>query len=276
MGTIEHMFASAGRSELGFLRIALIGAFILAIPVALITTNIRVAISEQAVYDHSVRKYDAARVSGIPESELIRANGIIRDYLTNPDAGPLAIQVVNDRGETETLFTARETVHMADVHSLVQLMFTVQVGAVALALALAVVMIALWPARALAAAMLYGSAVTFAVLGAAGLLAAIGFDAAWSQFHGLAFTNDFWELDPDTDHLIQMYPEAFWQEVTLGIGGFIAVQAFAIAAISATYLFLTRDRGNVIEARPRTEQPDRDGHPRRPRLAPPNPRHYVQ
>lgn len=270
------MFASAGKSELGFLRIVLIGTFILAVPIALITTNIRVAISEQAVYDHSVRKYAAAAVSGIPEPELIRANGIIRDYLVDPDARPLAIQVTNDRGESATLFSATETVHMADVRSLVQTMLTVQVIAVALALTLAVVMIVLWPARALAAALLYSSLVTFAVLGASGLLAATGFDAAWSQFHVIAFANDFWELDPDTDHLIQMYPEAFWQEVAVTIGGFIAVQAFAIAALSATYLVLTRNRGNVIEARPRAELPDRDGHPRRPRIAPPNPRHYVQ
>jgi uncharacterized membrane protein len=113
------------------------------------------------------------------------------------------------------------------------------------------------------------------VLGAVGGLAMMGFDAAWSQFHGIAFTNDFWELNPRTDHLIQMYPEDFWFEATMAIGLMIALQAFAIGALSAAYLLLTRQKGGMIEARPRRELPLGEG-PRHPRLAPPNPRHYVQ
>lgn len=274
MALVGQMFERVAKSELGPLRMLLIGVFVLAIPVALITTTIRVVISEQGVYDHSVRKYDAEGASGIPESELIRANGIIRDYLVEPDAGPLSIPVTNNRSETGPLFSAKETIHMADVRSLVQAMFKVQVIAVALVLTLAVVMLALWPTRALAAAMLWGSLLTFAVLGMAGILAVTGFDAAWTQFHVLAFSNDLWELNPRTDHLIQMYPEAFWQEAVIAIAAFIAVEAFAIAAISAAYLVLSRQKGDTIEARPRPELPRGDG-PRHPRIAPPNPRHYV-
>lgn len=253
----------------------LIGAFILLIPVALVTTTIRVAVSEPAVYDYGVRNYGAERASGIPESELLQANQQISHYLVDPGAGPLAPRVTNNAGEVQSLFNAKETAHMADVRSLVQVMFKVQILAVAMALALAVVMVALWPVRALAAAALYGSLLTLAVLGLTGIAAMTGFDAAWSQFHGIAFTNDLWELNPRTDHLIQMYPEAFWQDAVTAIGGFIALQALSLGIISGMYLLLTRPNAKLAPPEPRL-LPDRDEHPRHARLSPPNPRHYVR
>ena len=269
------MFVRTARQEIGLLRTILIGAFIVAIPLALVTTTIRVFISEQAVYDYGVENYGAEQASGIPESQLIQANAQIRNYLVDEDAGPLAPKVTNNAGETVTLFNAKETAHMADVRSLVQAMFKVQVIAVALVLTLAVVMIVLWPIRALAAAALYGSLLTIGLLLFVGMFAMTGFDAAWSQFHGLAFSNDLWELSPRTDHLIQMYPEVFWQDTVTAIGGLVALQAILTGILSGLYLLGSRQSGDVIEPPAPRELPERSGHPRRQRLAPPNPRNYV-
>jgi integral membrane protein (TIGR01906 family) len=275
------MFAKVERDQ-GLLRVILVGLFIVALPIALITTTIRVAISEQAIYDYSVRHYDAERVSGISESELIRANGEIRDYLVKSDPGPLAPKVTNSDGQDERLFNAKETIHMADVRDLVQLMFTAQLLAVAASLALAALIVSFWSARVLAVGLLYGASLVGVVLGVGGALAMTGFDAAWSEFHVIAFTNDLWQLDPDTDHLIQMFPERFWQQVTLWIGGAIILQALVIAVLSAAYLLLTRERverpvheaREAVAAENRPELPGRAGHA--PRLAPPNPRHYIR
>ncbi len=263
------------RSELGLLRMVIVGVFILALPIALITTTARVAVSERAVYDYAVQDYGAQQTSGIPMSELLRANGEVRDYLVQPDAGPLSIQVTNDAGKTGSLFNAEETVHMADVRSLVQLLFKIQLFSAALVLALAAAIIVLWPTRVLAAAALWGGVLMIAVLGFAGALALTGFDSAWTQVHYLVFPNESWQLNPLTDHLIQMFPEQFWQDASISLGGLLMAQAVGISVLSATYLFVTRPDASVIEARVREPQPERDGHPRHPRLAPPNPRHYV-
>jgi len=270
------MFDEKPRPERGLLRTIVIGIFVLALPIALIITTLRVVISEQAVYDYAVRNYGAERASGIPESELISANGEIRNYLANPDTPPLAPQVTDNSGKTISLFSAKEISHMADVRSLVQLMFKVQMVTMALVLTLAVVMIMLWPTRVLAAATLWGGLVMTTVLAMVGALAMTGFDSAWSQFHQLAFTNDLWQLNPMTDHLIQMYPEAYWQDISMSIGGFLLVQALGLTALSTTYLVLTRNTADVIEARERPALPERDGYPRRPQLGPPNPRHYIR
>jgi integral membrane protein (TIGR01906 family) len=261
-------------AALGLFRALIIALFILAVPVALVTTNIRIAISEKAVYDYAVRNYGAEKASGISEAELIRANGEIRDYLVNQPDGALSPTVTNLDGDEEVLFDVRETAHMADVRDLVGTLFAVQVLAVALVISLAVLMLVLWPPRALAAAAFYGSVLTAIILGLASLLALAGFDSAWSQFHVVAFTNDFWELNPATDHLIQMYPEAFWFDVTMLIGIATLAQAVAISALSAVYLVATAPPPPEPRALP-DPRPDlpRPEHLRN-RIAPPDPRHY--
>ncbi len=234
------MFERKSENGLGLIQIFIIGAFIVLVPVVLITTTIRVAISEQSIYDYSVKRYDAHLVSGIPEEELLRANGEIHQYLTGDYVGPLSIPVQFKDGTSGPLFSARETAHMADVRNLVRLVFTVQIAAIAAVLALAVVMLVMWPPRALAAAGLYGSLLTGGVIAMGGLLVLTGFDAAWTQFHVIVFPNGFWQLNPRTDHLIQMFPEAFWERATIGVGGAIVFEATFIAAAAWLYLFLTR------------------------------------
>ena len=59
---------------------------------------------------------------------------------------------------------------------------------------------------------------TAALLATAAVGVLIGFDDLFRQFHLLSFANDFWLLDPRTDHLIQMFPQGFWFDVTLGGG----------------------------------------------------------
>ena len=81
---------------------------------------------------------------------------------------------------------------------------------------------------------------TLALVGGPGVLAYLGFDAAWRQFHFLAFTNDLWELDPATDHLIQMFPRDFWFDVTMLLGAFTLLEALLVGGLSAAYLYLTR------------------------------------
>ncbi len=260
---------------MGLFRLLAIGLFIVAVPVALITTNIRVAVSEPSVYDYAVQNYGASQASNIPQSELLRANGVIHHYLTRGDSGPLSITVHDNTGHAISLFNAKETAHMADVRDLLQALFIVQVGSLALLLTLAVVMLYLWAPRALAAAALCGSLLTGIVLGLAGVLALTGFNSAWSQFHGIAFSNDLWKLDPSTDHLIQMFPEAFWQKVSTVIGGATLMEALLVATLSIVYLVLRRPQATEEPVKPVPALSAPPAHPR-PRLSPPDPRHLFR
>jgi hypothetical protein len=170
---------------LGLLRPAVALLFIIAVPVALITTNVRIAVNEPRLYDYAIDHYDAPQTTGIERAELVRASGELRDYFRN-DQELVAIQV-DQGGQPAPLFNERETQHLRDVKDLFQTVFRIQEAAIVFALAY-VVGVFLWARegtiRTLATQLLLSAALTLVVVGGLGLVALAGFDSAWSRFHG--------------------------------------------------------------------------------------------
>jgi integral membrane protein (TIGR01906 family) len=231
--------------------------FIIAIPVALVTSNVRIVLNQPRVYAYATDHYHTTETTGISRSDLLRASAEVRRYFNNRE-DTLFIRV-NSGGQTISLFNDRETAHMRDVKHLFQLSFRVQEGAIVYIMAY-VVMVFIWTregtVRRLAREVLAGGVLGLVVLGGLGLFAIVGFDSFWTDFHSIAFPSGNWEFDPATDHLIQMFPDDFWRDVTIWIGaGTIAELAF-LAVVSGGYLMKTRERhidvslpdGAVVEA----------------------------
>lgn len=220
--------------------------FIVALPLLLVTANVRFLLSDVGYYRHGLRQYHAATTTGIALPELDRAASEILAYFSD-DAGALHI-VVHEDGQEVSLFNARETQHMHDVKSLVRFVF--RLNEVALVYVLSyVTAVFLWARerslRSLSRHALIGVGLGAVVIGAVGVFAVAGFDSAWRQFHEIAFRNGFWELNPRTDHLIQMFPEPFWERSTLIVGLLTAAEAVAVVAVSAAYLVRSRATGAV-------------------------------
>ncbi|MBE3110494.1 MAG: DUF1461 domain-containing protein, partial [Acidobacteria bacterium] len=66
--------------------------FILAIPLALIGTNVRFLANEERVYAYSFDHYNAMARTGIARDELMRAGQELRDYFNN-DEKLISVQV---------------------------------------------------------------------------------------------------------------------------------------------------------------------------------------
>ena len=66
------------------------------------------------------------------------------------------------------------------------------------------------------------------------------FDANQRLSHFNQAYVDLWQLDPDTDRLIQMFPEQFWQRVSLWVGLATLAELAALPLISVVYLALHR------------------------------------
>jgi integral membrane protein (TIGR01906 family) len=217
--------------------------FIIAIPLFLITSNIRILATDAAYYRHGFRKYNAAEVTGVPLPDLDRAANEMVSYFED-DSTTLHIIVTED-GQEVSLFNAKETAHMQDVKSLMRVVF--RANEISLAVILSyITCVFIWARqkslRRLAVEALAGVGVGFAVLVAVGIFAVTGFDAAWTRFHEIAFRNNLWELNPATDHLIQMFPEKFWQEATYFVGGLTIAEALVIVIASTLYLVFARER----------------------------------
>jgi integral membrane protein (TIGR01906 family) len=213
--------------------------FVLSIPLLLITSNVRWAANEPRLYEYSFDHYDAAARTGIARRELdFAARDLIRYF--NDDRSTIQTLVTQD-GQPVPLYNERETSHLRDVKDLFRTVFRAQEASLAFVL-LYVVGVFVWareaPLRLLARTVLGASILTFALLGLAAVGALMNFDALWTRFHLLAFTNDLWQLNPETDHLIQMFPEGFWQDATLLVAALTAVEALALLAASTAYLRL--------------------------------------
>ena len=215
--------------------------FIVALPVALVTTSVRVAVNEPRLYEYATDHYNTTATTGIERSELLRASGELRDYFNNGEESIFVL--VQKDGGPKKLFSPRETAHLRDVKTLMQASFRVQEAAVLFVLAY-IVFVFVWAKegsfRSLAKQILTSGLVTLVVVGALGVVAVSGFEGAFNQFHVIAFDNDFWRLNPARDHLIQMFPEAFWQDVSIWVGLASLTEMGVLSALAAIYLGVTR------------------------------------
>ncbi|OGO51540.1 MAG: hypothetical protein A2148_01285 [Chloroflexi bacterium RBG_16_68_14] len=226
---------------MGFVRQIAALLFIIALPIALITTNVRIAVNEPRLYEYVADRYDTPATTGIAREELLRASAALRAYYNN-DEESIFVRVQKD-GEPISLFNPRETAHLRDVKTLFQASFRAQEAAVVFVLAY-VVAVFIWARegslRTLARQLLLSGLLGLAVIGVVGAIAVSGFDQSFEQFHLIAFDNDLWQLDPDRDRLIQMFPDQFWRDVSLWIGIATLAELAVLAGLAAAYLGLTR------------------------------------
>ena len=201
---------------------------IIAIPILLVTSSLRLAINAGGLYEYGFDRYDISLHTGIARAELSRLGEEIRDYF-NDDTEFIDIDAVI-YGELQPLFTEREILHMKDVKGLIHGVYLWQwitLGYLAASLATYI-----WLRRreAIAGAVragFWGGVVTLVIIGALGLGSVIGFDALFLKFHQLSFANDLWRLNPRIHNLIAMFPEPFFRDATI----FVALMAIGQALL---------------------------------------------
>ena len=212
-------------------------AFIVAIPLFLIITNLRVVVNTPLLYSYGFDQYEIERVTGIERAELISAGRQIRDYFSNEERW-LDVKVRID-GTVYSLYNETEILHMYDVKVLIRTLYNVQLIAGLYILLFIPVGLAIAPRtfpRVLVRLVLWGAAATLAIVFAAGLLSLTGFSQTFYVFHLIAFTNDLWKLDPARDFLIAMFPEGFFFDTTMVLAGLTVIQGLWLLFLSNAFL----------------------------------------
>jgi integral membrane protein (TIGR01906 family) len=223
--------------------------FVLALPVALLTTNVRLLANAPLVYGYAFDRYHAEDSTGLSRADLDSTAGALRQYFNNNET--TFFHTVTEGGLPEPVFNARETRHMEDVKRLFVRVNRVQEFSVIFVLAY-VISFFVWSregnVRQLAQQSLVGLALGGATVGGIGIFAAFGFESAFTRFHDLFFSNDLWQLDPRTDHLIQMFPEPFWRDMTIVLGAMCAVEALLVSGAAAVYLLGSKSERRHLAA----------------------------
>ena len=215
------------------IRISLQAAAVALLALALFTlataASVRFAATSTWWWERGFERYDAPRRTGMTPDEVSRVGAEVRDYLRN-DAERLTVQRALADGRRAPVFSEREVVHMIDVKRLMAR--TWDAGWAAFGLIVALAAAAFWRGRRAGLAWLLRAAAAsggliVALVVVLAVVAMIGFDEAFRQFHLLFFTNDLWQLT-SADALIQLFPQRFFFDTTLLIGGAIIAPAVLI------------------------------------------------
>jgi len=178
-------------------------------------------------YRLEYRKYDRPAVIGMAEDDLMATTQAILDYVT--DKRPDLLVQATIQGERRQVFDERELQHMRDVKALFLAGFRLRNWLIALGLASVLALRSLAGRRAWIILARSFSRTAVAALVLAALLVALAnlnFTGVWDEFHHIFFSNDLWQLDPNTEVMINMFPEEFFFDTaTRVIGIFVGFMA---------------------------------------------------
>ena len=235
---------------MSYVRTALAGLFIVAIPVLLVTSNVRWAFNTTGIYELGFTRHNVTATTGLSDDQLSRAAMQIRDYF---DSDEDVLHVLVDFGSgPQELFNATETQHMGDVKELVLNTYRIQEGAflfLFLFVSLGFLLRGSEFAGILRRLLTYGSAATVALVLVVGLVSLVAFDSLFELFHKVSFANDFWLLDPRTSFLVRMFPFDFWLETTIILAMASVVEAGAIVGLMTAMRWWQQWRWRVALSR---------------------------
>jgi integral membrane protein (TIGR01906 family) len=206
-------------SRVGFLAVALSTALVIvAVAIVPFLNPVWVGFEQDRTGVTALTGYSDAEVRSV-------TNAILGDLVLGPPAFDVEI---NGQG----VLTDAERSHMRDVRGVFAAFF-------ALALvAAAIVGLAFLASRrdrpgltrrAVWRAIRAGGLGLVAGMAGAGVIAIVAFDAAFEVFHELFFARGTYLFDPATSRLVQLFPDAFWSETAIAVGGISLVLALAAA-----------------------------------------------
>lgn len=205
--------------------------FVLSLPFFLVTASIAWVFNSTWLYNYGFARNNVSQTTGLDKAELDKvAQGLV-SYLNSRDE--YINLIVTKNGVTFPLFNQREVSHMKDVKTLFWLNYKVLAGALAYALAYALVS---WrkARRDLGQGLMWGGGLTLALVIGVALTTLLDFDQLFTQFHLLSFANDLWQLDPTKDYLIMLVPRNFWYGVFLICA--LSTAVGAVLAVGGGYL----------------------------------------
>jgi integral membrane protein (TIGR01906 family) len=218
-------------------------AFVLLLPLLVISTSLRGLVTDRELMLRGFRDNQVATTTGLDDAQLGRIADLFVAYFQGPP-GQIQTQVTAF-GQSRALFNDREVAHMEDVQALIQWFLRIQfVAAAVVAVRIAAAVVFDRSPAAIGREMLWSTALMVALVAVVGVLALLDFDGLWTRFHQIAFRNDLWQLDPTRDYLIMLFPEPFWFTATIRMATTVALQTVLVVALGVALIFSQRFFGD--------------------------------
>jgi integral membrane protein (TIGR01906 family) len=218
-------------------------AFVVLLPLLVISTSLRGLVTDRDLLLQGFRDNQVSRTTGLDQPQLERIADAFVAYFQGPP-GQIQMQVTV-QGQSRPLFNQREVEHMEDVQALIQWFLRMQIVCAAVAaIRVGFAMLVDRSPEPLGRDLLWSAALMVGLVVLVGVLSLVDFTELWTRFHQIAFRNDLWQLDPTRDYLIMLFPEPFWFTATIRMAISVAIQTLLLALAGAAFLFGPRMFGS--------------------------------
>lgn len=223
----------------------------------LLITSFEVAIygdKNYRFYQKEYEKYDVLKDLDMEMKDVMKVTSYMMDYLRGREK-ELSIETEVE-GVKQDFFNEQDRLHMADVRNLFLkgLFFRNIAAALSVFLLLLLVLKKIKLKEVLPRAFGFSFLTIAIIAGIIGSLFYSDFNKYFTIFHKLFFTNNLWIFDYETDYMIRMLPEGFFNDFLGRIGGTFllfligSVIIFIILTVISGYKFTkTKNCGKLLE-----------------------------
>lgn len=199
--------------------------------IVLLLTFVNIIAFDLNHYNKSFVKHNIVETTGMNSENL---GYIIRDILKylKDDRKELNTRIIIE-GEENEVFGDREKLHMVDVKGLFVKGRVLRNVGIALSILMFLFFIRkdqYWK-KSVPGTLLYTAAADILFLLVLLLLIKIDPGECFYYFHVMFFDNDLWQLDPNTDILVQMLPESFFYSTAIRVVSYFAISLIILGSL---------------------------------------------
>ena len=224
--------------------------------VGLLLTCFMRTVFDRSFVDREMQKYGVAESIGMDQKSLMELYDELLKYLEGRRDN-LDITVTR-YGVEQPAFHEKELLHMVDVEVLFHKCLLIRnIGVpVGLLLVLAVMLIrhknpdgsVSSNREALRKGFRWATGIFFGAVAVLAIAIIVDFDDAFILFHRLLFTNDLWQLNYNTDLLMNIVPEKFSHDVALRTVVYFAIAFTALVGLIGIHWKKTEKKNKVNTA----------------------------
>lgn len=221
-----------------------VALFVVAIPPAIVTSNVLAWAFDASFYERGQIKFGATETAGLSSEQIAAASKALAGYFAAK--GAILASELQKQGLSGGFFSERETKHLEDVKDILMRLDSVRQAALSYVALFTVAGFAFWRQRhirRLGNGLMLGGALTLALIAIFGALSFADFSRLFLAFHLVSFSNDLWILDPRTDHLIRMFPPQFFYEASIALASNAALQGLGVTVVGLGLSTAARLRG---------------------------------
>ncbi|NGN83638.1 TIGR01906 family membrane protein [Arthrobacter silviterrae] len=207
-------------------------------PVVLLVLAIRLVTTPYFLWVEYHRPGFPADSFGFSTDDRMTYGSYTVDYLLNLSGARYLGDLVNS--QHNQLFLAREVAHMADVKTVITTAFVIGL-VLAVGMVIAMVYLARRSVGGIRRGLFAGSIVTLVIIIVLGVLAGMGWETFFTDFHHIFFANGTWTFYTD-DTLIRLFPSEFWLDSGIFIGAFVLV----VASLTMAFTWPTAGRRQAV------------------------------